>query len=111
MEKLCNICPRNCNVNRNKTLGFCKANNAPKISKVMLHYFEEPPISGGGINNNGSGAIFFSSCTLKCIYCQNYEISTACEGKEITIPTLASLFKQLENAGANNINLVIRAFL
>lgn len=102
MENLCNICPRQCNVNRKLTRGFCKAGDKPIISKVMLHYYEEPPISDG----NGSGAIFFSSCTLKCIYCQNYEISTECEGKEISIETLASLFKQLEEAGANNINLV-----
>lgn len=74
----------------------------PKISKVMLHYFEEPPISG----KNGSGAIFFSSCTLKCVYCQNYNISTCADGKEVSTETLVSLFKQLENAGANNINLV-----
>lgn len=102
MEKLCNICPRKCNVNRTSQLGFCKAENHPKISKVMLHHFEEPPIS----NKNGSGAIFFSSCTLKCIYCQNYNISTCSEGKEVSTETLVSLFKQLENAGANNINLV-----
>lgn len=102
MENLCNICPRNCNVDRNKNTGFCKAGLNPKISKVMLHYFEEPPISG----TNGSGAIFFSSCNLKCIYCQNYEISTECEGKEVTTDTLVSLFRQLENAGAHNINLV-----
>lgn len=106
MENLCNICPRNCNIDRNKSLGFCKATNNPKISKVMLHYFEEPPISGVGENANGSGTIFFSSCTLKCIYCQNYEISTSCDGKEITIEVLSDLFKQLERAGANNINLV-----
>ena len=102
MENLCNICPRKCNVNRINTLGFCKAGKKPKISKVMLHHFEEPPISGG----NGSGAIFFSSCTLKCVYCQNFNISTCSEGKEVSVETLASLFKQLEEAGANNINLV-----
>lgn len=102
MEKLCNICPRNCNINRSKQIGFCKAHDKPIVSKVMLHYFEEPPIS----SKNGSGAIFFSSCTLKCVYCQNYEISTKCQGKEISTNTLASLFKQLEDAGANNINLI-----
>lgn len=102
MEKLCNICPRKCNVNRTKTSGFCKSGVNPKVSKVMLHYFEEPPISGG----NGSGAIFFSSCTLKCVYCQNFNISTCSVGKEISVDTLVSLFKQLESAGANNINLV-----
>lgn len=102
MEKLCNICPRKCNVNRTKTSGFCKSGVNPKVSKVMLHYFEEPPISNG----NGSGAIFFSSCTLKCVYCQNFDISTCSEGKDVSVETLVSLFKQLESAGANNINLV-----
>ena len=102
MENLCNVCPRKCNVNRSKTVGFCKAGILPKISNVMLHHFEEPPISG----TKGSGAIFFSSCTLKCVYCQNFNISTKCDGKEISVETLASLFKQLEEAGANNINLV-----
>ena len=102
MEKLCNICPRKCNINREKNVGFCNAGILPKISKVMLHHFEEPPISG----QNGSGAIFFSSCTLKCVYCQNFDISTRCEGKEVSVDTLVSLFKQLEEAGANNINLV-----
>ena len=106
MEKLCNICPRKCNIDRAKSVGFCKATNNPRISKVMQHYFEEPPISGTDINQGGSGTVFFSSCTLKCIYCQNYEISSSCEGKEITIQTLANIFKQLEEAGANNINLV-----
>ncbi len=102
MEQKCNICPRNCNVDRSETLGFCKARNNAIISKVMLHHFEEPPISG----INGSGAIFFASCTLKCVYCQNYEISTECQGKEVSIKSLADLFKQLESAGAHNINLV-----
>lgn len=102
MKNLCNICPRMCNVDRSESTGFCKAKNKPIISKVMLHHFEEPPISG----SKGSGAIFFASCTLKCVYCQNFEISTDCQGKEVSIETLASLFKQLEDAGAHNINLV-----
>lgn len=109
MNNLCNICPRNCGVHRDKQTGFCKGTNKVKISKVMLHFFEEPPISGeeiNGIKPNGSGAIFFSNCTLKCCYCQNSEISTGGEGKEISVSTLVSLFKQLEDAGANNINLV-----
>lgn len=109
MENLCNICPRNCNVDRDKTLGFCKATNKIKISKVMLHYFEEPIISGESTvtkKANGSGTIFFSNCNLKCIYCQNNEISSEGLGKEISIEKLADIFKQIENAGANNINLV-----
>lgn len=109
MEKLCNICPRNCNINRDFSLGFCKASNKVKVSKVMQHFFEEPIISGteeDGTLKNGSGTIFFSSCNLKCCYCQNSEISTEALGKEVSTEALADIFKQLENAGANNINLV-----
>ena len=109
MKNLCNICPRNCNIDRTDQTGFCKGTNKVKISKVMLHFFEEPPISGedaGDKKANGSGAIFFSNCTLKCCYCQNSEISAGGEGKDVSVETLADLFKQLESAGANNINLV-----
>ena len=109
MENLCNICPRNCNIDRKNSVGFCKGTNKVKVTKVMLHYFEEPPISGeekDGIKPNGSGAIFFANCTLKCCYCQNHNISSGGLGKEISVETLADLFKQLESAGANNINLV-----
>jgi len=109
MENLCNICPRQCNINRNNTLGFCKADNQIKISKVMLHYYEEPIISGEDdlLNKSkGSGAIFFANCNLKCCYCQNSEISSEGIGKTISIKTLVDIFKQLETAGAYNINLV-----
>jgi putative pyruvate formate lyase activating enzyme len=109
MKNLCNICPRNCNVDREEKLGVCKASNKVKISKVMLHFFEEPPISGFDTANskaNGSGTIFFANCNLKCIFCQNCDISSGGYGKEIEVQTLADIFKQLEDAGANNINLV-----
>lgn len=109
MENLCNICPRNCNIDRSKATGFCRSTNTIKIAKVMLHYFEEPPISGEeetGTIKNGSGAIFFSNCNLRCLYCQNSEISSGGYGKEVSTKTLASILKQLEEAGANNINLV-----
>ena len=102
MEKYCKICPRNCRVDRNEKFGFCGMSNTVKVAKVMLHQWEEPIISSG----NGSGAIFFSGCNLKCIYCQNYQISSLGEGKEITVEKLADLFKQLEEKGAVNINLV-----
>ena len=110
MENLnCNICPRNCNINRESSQGFCLNNNKIKISKVMIHKFEEPCLVGFcdcASDNPGSGAIFFSGCNLKCIYCQNYEISQVKHGKEVSIETLISLFKQLENKGVLNINLV-----
>ena len=106
MENLCNICPRNCNADRLSAGGFCKGSNLAKVSKVMQHYFEEPIISGENPDDGGSGAVFFSNCTLKCIYCQNSEISAGGLGKEISCNALADIFKQLEEAGANNINLV-----
>lgn len=109
MENLCNICPRNCNADRIKNLGFCKATNNLKISKVMLHYYEEPIISGeisSTKKQNGSGTIFFTNCNLKCIYCQNSEISSEGLGKDISPEKLCDIFKQIEESGANNINLV-----
>ncbi len=98
----CAICPRKCNINRAKNLGFCGVKEKIKISKVMLHQFEEPIISV----NKGSGAIFFAGCNLKCVFCQNYKISHKLKGKYISIKKLANIFKKLEKKGATNINLV-----
>ena len=99
----CNICPRECNVNRNNNeLGFCKCNNQIKIANYSLHKWEEPCISG----TNGSGTIFFSYCNLQCIYCQNYEISTLHKGKNIATYDLIDIFLKLKEKGAHNINLV-----
>ena len=100
--KKCDICPRKCNVNRELNVGFCNSSNNIKVAKVMKHYWEEPIISG----KNGSGAIFFSNCNLKCIFCQNYKISSGEVGKEISINELAKIFKDIEKSGVNNINLV-----
>lgn len=100
--ELCEICPRRCKVDRDIKNGYCGSNNRLAIAKVMLHHWEEPIISGV----NGSGAIFFSGCSLKCIYCQNYKISSEGIGKEIGINDLIEVFKKLENLGAHNINLV-----
>ena len=101
MEK-CELCPRKCQVDRTNSLGFCGADEKIKIAKYSLFEFEEPCISGKG----GSGAIFFSHCSLKCVFCQNYEISALGKGKEISISELADIFKELETIGADNINLV-----
>lgn len=109
MENTCNICPRNCNAARNTQPGYCKCSETMLVSKVMLHYFEEPPISGVDSLSgkaHGSGAIFFSGCNLGCVYCQNSEISSAPCGKTVTPERLAQIFAELESAGANNINLV-----
>ncbi|MBD5100811.1 MAG: radical SAM protein [Clostridiales bacterium] len=99
MER-CNACPRACNVDRSIQLGYCKERGL-KVARVSLHRWEEPPISG----ERGSGTIFFSGCNLKCVYCQNYDISQS-KGREISPRTLADIFKRIEDAGAHNINLV-----
>lgn len=98
----CYGCPRQCGVDRDISKGICGVGNKPKIAKAYLHQWEEPCISV----KNGSGTIFFSGCNLKCVYCQNYKISGECFGKEITIEDLASLYKKIEELGADNINLV-----
>lgn len=98
----CKLCPRQCNIDRDKTTGYCGVNNTLKIARAGLHYWEEPIISG----TEGSGTIFFSGCNLKCVYCQNYDISSQAFGKEITVERLSETFKELEDKGANNINLV-----
>ena len=98
----CNLCNRKCNIDREKELGICQASNKMKIARASLHYWEEPCISG----KNGSGTIFFSYCNLKCIYCQNYELSMNHIGKDITIEEFSDICIDLEKKGANNINLV-----
>lgn len=97
----CELCPRKCGVNREENAGFCGVKTL-KVARVMLHMWEEPIISVG----KGSGAIFFSGCNLKCLYCQNFEISHQAKGNEISPKGLAEIFKDLERRGAANINLV-----
>ena len=99
----CGLCPRKCNVNRNKNqVGFCKAGIKSRIALINLHKYEEPCISG----QEGSGTVFFSGCNLNCKYCQNYEISQKQNGNELTNKELADEFLRLQKEGANNINLV-----
>lgn len=99
----CEICPFECKINRLKgEIGRCKCNDKIKIDLYSLHYFEEPCISG----KNGSGTVFFSNCNLKCMYCQNYKISHEGKGYYISIQELADIFINLQENGANNINLV-----
>ena len=98
----CNLCPRNCGINRYKELGFCRQSNKVKLALAKLFFYEEPPISG----KNGSGTIFFTGCNLKCIFCQNYDISTKNIGKAITIKRLSEIMLELQSKKANNINLV-----
>lgn len=98
----CNICPRKCNVNRNEKTGFCQSPNEFRIARAALHFWEEPCISG----SHGSGAVFFSGCNLKCVYCQNYEISSENKGVAVSEEKLISIFESLISQGAENINLV-----
>ncbi len=98
---ICNICPRKCGVDRDKKQGFCGVGENIKISRAALHFYEEPCISG----ESGSGTVFFSGCNLKCVYCQNKSIREGF-GKEITVNRLAKIFLELQEKGANNINLV-----
>lgn len=102
LEK-CNVCPHECNSNRNKRkTGRCKATNKVRIALYSIHNFEEPCISG----ENGSGTVFFSNCNLNCVYCQNYEISQQGRGKDISIEELADIFLKQQEKGVENINLV-----
>ena len=101
----CSLCPRKCNSNRtdNDNLnGYCKMPLLPKVARASLHFWEEPCISG----KKGSGTVFFSGCSLSCIFCQNREISHLNKGKVISVERLAEIFKELEKIGAENINLV-----
>ncbi len=86
----------------NGETGFCGAELLPRTARIAMHYWEEPCISG----ENGSGTVFFSYCTMKCVFCQNYDISARCKGRDITIEELADGFLSLQEQGANNINLV-----
>ncbi len=104
----CTDCVRKCGVMRPETLngegtfGFCRCPRNPVVARAMLHRWEEPCISG----RNGSGAVFFSGCNLRCVFCQNFEISSRVQGKEITMARLRGIYGELIAQGAHNINLV-----
>ncbi len=98
----CFLCPHRCGVDRSAARGFCGMGERPRVARAALHFWEEPCISGA----RGSGAVFFSGCTLRCAYCQNFSISHGGEGQDISAQRLADIFKELEAQGAHNINLV-----
>ena len=98
----CMLCPRKCGADRSVSKGVCGASKDIRIARVGLHKWEEPCISYG----NGSGTVFFSGCSLKCVFCQNAEISRGFKGKNITPDALAQEFIRLQDMGASNINLV-----
>ena len=99
----CNLCPRKCGADRaSGQLGVCGQTEELKVARAALHYWEEPCISG----EEGSGAVFFSGCPLHCVFCQNENIANGTTGKKITVPRLSEIFLELQEKGANNINLV-----
>lgn len=99
----CLLCPRKCGINRStRQTGVCGVSSEIKVARAALHYWEEPCISG----KRGSGAVFFSGCSLHCVFCQNREISDGKEGKVISKERLSDIFIELADKGANNINLV-----
>lgn len=102
MSEGCNLCPLSCGADRTKRYGRCGVPAEMKIARFGLHKYEEPIISG----TNGSGTVFFCGCSLKCAFCQNYDLSRNLRGKEISVTELAEIFKKLEGMGAHNINLV-----
>lgn len=104
MNNKCTLCPRKCNATRTlqEGKGFCKMGSNPVVARISKHMWEEPCISG----EKGSGTIFFSGCVMKCVFCQNYKISTENFGKELTPKQLAECYKRLEEMEVNNINLV-----
>lgn len=99
---ICNMCPRHCCADRKSSVGFCGVPSDFVVARAAKHYWEEPCISG----KNGSGTVFFSGCNLRCVYCQNYEISHHCFGKTVSEKRLTEIFDSLIEAGAHNINLV-----
>lgn len=99
----CMLCPRNCGVRREAgEAGICGQTNMVKVARAALHYWEEPCISGTA----GSGTVFFSGCSLHCVFCQNHSIADGKAGKQVTTERLSEIFLELQEKGANNINLV-----
>ncbi|MDD4239397.1 MAG: radical SAM protein, partial [Desulfotomaculaceae bacterium] len=99
----CRLCARSCGANRlDGELGFCQAGRNVKISRAALHFWEEPCISG----RRGSGAVFFTHCNLRCVFCQNHPASQQGVGREVSVDRLCEIFLELMAAGAHNINLV-----
>ena len=98
----CNLCPNFCDVDRDETIGKCRSGSYMRICRIAPHYYEEPIISG----DKGSGTIFFSGCSLDCLFCQNHEISKKSVGKVFSPEDLADAMKKMESSGVHNINLV-----
>lgn len=103
LYKNCSICPRNCHIDRTKgQIGYCQSGHEIKAALASVHMWEEPPISG----SCGSGTIFFSGCNLRCVFCQNYTISSENSGKTISTERLSEIMLEQQARGVHNINLV-----
>jgi len=98
----CRICPRQCGVDRISVRGVCRMGEEAVVARAAPHYGEEPCISG----EKGSGTVFFAGCTLRCVFCQNYELSRGRQGESVTPRQLADIFRRLEGQGVHNLNLV-----
>lgn len=99
----CDVCPRGCGANRlNGEFGYCRSGRLAKVSSFTPHFSEEPPLVGSG----GSGTIFMTGCNLSCVFCQNYDISQLCEGREVSSTKLAEMMICLQEGGCHNINFV-----
>ena len=98
----CMLCPRRCGVNRSERTGFCGLGEEMRIARIAPHFWEEPPISGTG----GTGAVFFSGCTLRCAYCQNGDISHRNQGRPFSPRQLADSLKRLEETGVQSVSFI-----
>ena len=99
---ICTICPRKCGVDRAVRPGYCGMGENPVIARAAPHFWEEPCISG----EKGSGAVFFAGCNLRCVFCQNYDISALRKGTEVSVARLREIFRKLREQGVHNLNLV-----
>ncbi len=116
LETECTLCPRMCRVDRRAATGICRTGAAARVSHALLHFGEEPALSGhedcartvteGGRGSGGSGTVFFGGCNLKCLYCQNYQLSWLDEGPAVNDADLAAKILDLQKSGALNINFV-----
>ena len=98
----CTLCPRRCGADRTVSVGRCGVGEQVRLARAALHFWEEPCVSG----EEGSGTVFFSGCSLGCVFCQNYQISAGHFGRDIPVERLAEIFLELQEQKANNINLV-----
>ena len=99
---ICTLCPRLCGVDRAETVGYCGAPEEAVVARAELHFWEEPYLAGAG----ASGAVFFSGCNLRCVFCQNHKISLSLQGEKKDARALADVFRFLEDEGAENVDLI-----